>query len=187
MNNLFKTFLLLAAVSLVAASSCGKKKEEDNSGNKTFNVTSNLQGKASIFSNAGSKVEEVTFAGQPVKVSFPGTATRLIGVMPALGIDDCRANAVRLEIPASQKQTSPGKDDREGGYLYSKAAAADNPARLEFAPMGRTLAVTVKGPSAQKVRGVPRRSHLSPSSPHPPRSHDLPRCPFVRLPGGNPI
>ncbi len=154
MNNLLKTILLLAAVALVAASSCGNKKEDDSGGNKTFNLTSNLQGKATVFSNAGSKVEEVVFSGQPAKVTFPATSTRLIGVIPSLGLTEGRASSVRLEIPAAQRQASPGRDDREGGYLYSKAAAADNPVRFEFAPMVRTLAVTVKGPSSSKILGV---------------------------------
>ena len=154
MNNLFLKIALIAAVSLVAVSSCGNKKEEDNGGDKTYNLTSNLKGKASIFSNAGSKVEEVTFSGQPAKVTFPGTSTRLIGVIPALGISEGRASSVRMEIPASQKQFSPGKDELEGGFFYSKAPAADDPVRFDFAPMGRTFAVTVKGPSSGKIRGI---------------------------------
>ena len=152
MNRALKIFALSVLVLLAAA--CGKKKDEDTYGNKTYRLTSNIAGRASIFSNAGSKVEEVEFSGSAVQVPFPGTSTRLIGVMPALGITEGRASSVRLEIPAAQMQEKPGQDDLQGGFLYSKAAAADNPVRFEFAPMGHTVAVTVKGSSEARLKGV---------------------------------
>lgn len=146
-----KTFLLIS-ISAVVLLSCKAKEGEGASG--IFNLVSNLDGTASIFSNAGSSVQEVTFAGSTVQASFPPTSTRLIGVMPALGITEGRANAVRMEIPAMQNQSVPGTDDREGGFLYSKAAAADNPVRMEFAPMVHTVALTVKGTTQEKLRGI---------------------------------
>ena len=145
--------ITLAAVCLLAVF-CGNKKEEDYTGSKTFNVVSNVEGRASIFSNAGSTVKEADLGATPAKVEFPATSTRLIGVIPALGISEGRASSVRLEVPATQVQTTPGKDDRQGGFLYAKGAAADNPVRMDFAPMGHTIAVSVKAPSSDKLRGV---------------------------------
>ena len=86
-------------------------------GEKSFTLTSNVKARASIFSNAGSKVEEVDFSKGNATVQFPSTATRLIGVIPSLGISDCRASAVRMRIPAVQKQLSPGKDELDGGKI----------------------------------------------------------------------
>ena len=148
-----KAIISVAAVFLVLA--CGPGKEEDKQGNVTFNLVSSVEGRASIFSNAGSDVREVTFAnGSTAQVVFPATSTRLIGVLPALGISEGRASSVNLSIPSNQKQAAPDQDAREGGYLYCKAPSSDNPVRMEFAPMGHTVTVKVRGTSADKLRGV---------------------------------
>ena len=156
---MFKYFLMAATCLLVVT--CGKKKEEDYTGSKTFNVVSNVEGRASIFSNAGSTVREADLSASPAKVEFPATSTRLIGVIPALGISEGRASSVRLEVPATQLQSTPGKDDLQGGFLYAKGAAADNPVRLDFEPMGHTIAVAIKAPSSDKLRGVLLTSNSS--------------------------
>ena len=121
---------------------------------KSFNLVSDLEGQVSIFSNAGSAVQEVTFAGKEIKAEFPATSTRLIAVWPALGISEGRASSVLMEIPATQQQQNSGKDDGQGGFMYCKAAAADNPVKFNFEPMCQTIAITVGGASEEKLRGI---------------------------------
>ena len=146
---------ILAALALcIIVFSCGKKEKEMTHGMIPFNLSSSYEGSASIFSNAGSTVREVTFAGKTIKADFPATSTRLIAVAPALGISDCRASSVRLNIPAEQHQDVPGVDKREGGFLYCKAPAADNPVRFDFSPMGHIYAIKVSGPSSEKLHGI---------------------------------
>lgn len=119
-----------------------------------FNLVSDLEGRVTIFSNAGSTVQEVTFEGKAVKAEFPATSTRLIAVWPALGITEGRANSVRMEIPSTQQQQTAGTDDGQGRFMYCKAAAADNPVKFNFEPMCQTIAVTVSGASEEKLRGI---------------------------------
>lgn len=147
-------YLITLCVGLLCLSCCNKKVEEETHGMKSFNLVSNLEGTVSIFSNAGSAVQEVTFAGKEVKAEFPATSTRLIAVSPALGISEGRANSVRMEIPATQQQQAADKDDGQGGFMYCKAPAAENPVKFNFEPMCQTLAVKVSGASEEKLRGI---------------------------------
>lgn len=147
-------YLITLCVGLLCLSCCNKKVEEETHGMKSFNLVSNLEGTVSIFSNAGSAVQEVTFAGKEVKAEFPATSTRFIAVSPALGISEGRANSVRMEIPATQQQQAADKDDGQGGFMYCKAPAAENPVKFNFEPMCQTLAVKVSGASEEKLRGI---------------------------------
>lgn len=146
--------MITLCVGLVCFSCCNKKVEEDMHGMKSFNLVSDLEGQVSIFSNAGSAVQEVTFAGKEIKAEFPATSTRLIAVWPALGISEGRASSVLMEIPATQQQQNSGKDDGQGGFMYCKAPAADNPVKFNFEPMCQTLSVKVRGASEEKLRGI---------------------------------
>ncbi len=141
-------FLMLLAVA------CGKKESGDSHADGVFRLVSDREGTASVFSNAGSSVQEVTFAGEAVTATFPPTSTRLIAVMPALGISECRASSVRMEIPSNQQQAVSGEEGMQGNFFYCKASAADNPVRFQFAPMCQTLAITVSGAADEKLRGL---------------------------------
>lgn len=141
-------------VMLLLAAACGKKEDDNGHAGGVFKMVSDRQGTASVFSNAGSGVQEVTFAGEAVEAKFPPTSTRLIAVMPALGITEGRANSVRMEIPATQKQAVSGTDGMQGNYFYCKAPAADNPVSFTFAPMCQTLSVTVSGAPEEKLKGI---------------------------------
>lgn len=152
MNKSIK-YLIILCVSLLSLSCC-KKVEEEKHGMVPFNLISDLEGRVTIFSNAGSTVQEVTFEGKAVKAEFPATSTRLIAVWPALGITEGRANSVRMEIPSTQQQQTAGTDDGQGRFMYCKAAAADNPVKFNFEPMCQTIAVTVSGASEEKLRGI---------------------------------
>lgn len=152
MNKSIK-YLIILCVSLLSLSCC-KKVEEEKHGMVPFNLVSDLEGRVTIFSNAGSTVQEVTFEGKAVKAEFPATSTRLIAVWPALGITEGRANSVRMEIPSTQQQQTAGTDDGQGRFMYCKAAAADNPVKFNFEPMCQTIAVTVSGASEEKLRGI---------------------------------
>ena len=136
------------------ALACVKGEAENEHANGVFAVVSDRQGTASVFSNAGSAVQEVTFAGKTEKLNFPPTSTRLIAVMPALGITEGRANSVRMEIPANQYQSVSGVEHMQGNYYYSKAAAADNPVKFQFAPMGGTIKMNIGAVSGEKLLGV---------------------------------
>ena len=150
--NWIKTLLFAAVVLL--PQSCGHKEEQATGGPKDFTLTANLTGSATIFSNAGSAIREVNFNGSSVKVEFPGTSTRLIGVSPSLGMTEGRASSVRIEVPASQQQSENGIDHGQGLWHYCKADANKNPVRFDFQPMTATLAMTVSGPSTEKLKGV---------------------------------
>ena len=152
MNKSIK-YLIILCVSLLSLSCC-KKVEEEKHGMVPFNLVSDLEGRVTIFSNAGSTVQEVTFEGKAVKAEFPAISTRLIAVWPALGITEGRANSVRMEIPSTQQQQTAGTDDGQGRFMYCKAAAADNPVKFNFEPMCQTIAVTVSGASEEKLRGI---------------------------------
>jgi len=153
MNKQIIKILLVLCAGLILLS-CGKKEEETLHGMKSFNLVCDLEGTVSIFSNAGSSVQEVTFAGKTVKAEFPATSTRLIAVWPALGISEGRASSVRMEIPAAQKQQVPGTDDGEGLFKYCKAPASDNPVRFNLEPMCQTLSITVSGAPEENLRGI---------------------------------
>lgn len=140
-------------ISLLALA-CAKEEAENEHANGVFAVVSDRQGSASVFSNAGSSVREVTFSGKTEKLNFPPTSTRLIAVMPALGITEGRANSVRMEIPLNQQQSVSGVDHMQGHYFYSKAAAADNPVKFQFAPMGGTIVMNIAPVSGEKLLGV---------------------------------
>lgn len=146
---------------LLLAAACGKQEDDNGHADGVFNLVSDRKGTASIFSNAGSAVQEVTFSGETVKATFPPTSTRLIAVMPALGISEGRANSVRMEIPATQQQSASGTDDMQGHFFYCKAPAADNPVSFTFAPMCQTLAVTVSGAPDEKLRGIVLQQNTS--------------------------
>ena len=140
-------------ISLLALA-CAKEEAENEHANGVFAVVSDRQGSASVFSNAGSSVREVTFSGKTEKLNFPPTSTRLIAVMPALGITEGRANSVRMEIPLNQQQSVSGVDHMQGNYFYSKAAAADNPVNFQFTPMGGTIVMNIAPVSGEKLLGV---------------------------------
>lgn len=136
------------------ALACVKGEAENEHANGVFAVVSDRQGTASVFSNAGSTVREVAFDGKTEKLNFPPTSTRLIAVMPALGITEGRANSVRMEIPANQYQPVSGVDHMRGNYYYSKAAAADNPVKFQFAPMGGTIVMNIGAVPGEELLGV---------------------------------
>lgn len=122
---------------LFLAFACKEKEADNGHTDGVFKLVSDRQGTASIFSNAGSAVQEVTFSGEVVEGHFPPTSTRLIAVMPALGISEGRANSVRIEIPATQNQAESGTESRQGNYYYCKAPAADNPVSFSLPPCAR--------------------------------------------------
>ena len=140
-------------ISLLALA-CAKEEAGNEHANGVFEVVSDRHGIASVFSNAGSTVQEVTFTGKSEKLHFPPTSTRLIAVMPALGITEGRANSVRMEIPANQYQSVSGVDHMRGNYYYSKAAAADNPVKFQFAPMGGTIVMNIAAVPGEELLGV---------------------------------
>ena len=147
-----RKFTIFIALMIIA--SCAEKEPEGGQVTGVFNMVSDMKGTASVFSNAGSSVKEVKFDGNKVNANFPPTSTRLIAVMPSLGISEGRANSVRMEIPVNQKQETPGIDNMQGCYYYSKAQAADNPVKFEFAPMGGTIAITIERISGEKLQGI---------------------------------
>lgn len=147
-----KRFIIFITLLIIA--SCAEKEPEGGQTTGVFQMVSNMTGIASVFSNAGSSVRDVNFTGTTVKANFPPTSTRLIAVMPSLGITEGRANSVRMEIPLNQEQETPGIDHMNGCYYYSKAQAADNPVKFEFSQMGGTIAIQIDPVSGEKLQGV---------------------------------
>ena len=147
-----RKFTIFIALMIIA--SCAEKEPEGGQVTGVFNMVSDMKGTASVFSNAGSSVKEVKFDGNKVNANFPPTSTRLIAVMPSLGISEGRANSVRMEIPVNQIQDTPCVDHMNGCYYYSKAQAADNPVKFKFSPMGGTIAIRLDPVSGEKLQGV---------------------------------
>ena len=147
-----RKFTIFIALMIIA--SCAEKESEGGQTTGVFQLVSDMAGTASVFSNAGSTVRDMIFDGATVKANFPPTSTRLIAVMPSLGISEGRANSVQMEIPVNQRQDAPGVDHMNGCYYYSKAQAADNPVKFKFSPMGGTITIKVDPISGEKLQGI---------------------------------
>jgi len=151
----FRSIICLLVTLVLGVAGC-KPKEPENTGAQTsFLLTSTKATTASIFSNAGGPVREVTFDGtSEVKAEFAGTSTRLIAVAPALGITDGSAGSVRLEIPAIQYQDASGTDGEKGAYWFCKADAHLKPVPFDFSPMTGTIEIEVSGAESESLKGA---------------------------------